>query len=166
MPAPSWPRIAGKSPSGSAPERVNSSVWQMPVALISTSTSPAFGPASWTVSMASGAPARCATAARTSTVISSLAAGLPQPIYALVELLVLALGERHGLGLELLGGAVEPDEGPPAREQEAHGHEERRAVKELRWIFAQRLERGDEPLHRKRHHDHHHEAREEPPHAR
>src|SRR5204863_3706286 len=31
-PAPSWPRIAGNSPSGSAPERVNSSVWQMPVA--------------------------------------------------------------------------------------------------------------------------------------
>ena len=42
-PAPSWPRIAGNRPSGSAPERVNSSVWQMPVALISTSTSPAFG---------------------------------------------------------------------------------------------------------------------------
>jgi hypothetical protein len=32
-----------EQPSGSAPERVNSSVWQMPVALISTSTSPAFG---------------------------------------------------------------------------------------------------------------------------
>jgi hypothetical protein len=44
MPAPSWPRIAGNKPSGSAPERVNSSVWQMPVALISTSTSPALGP--------------------------------------------------------------------------------------------------------------------------
>ena len=43
-PAPSWPRIAGNSPSGSAPESVNSSVWQMPVALISTSTSPACGP--------------------------------------------------------------------------------------------------------------------------
>ena len=27
-------------PSGSAPDRVNSSVWQMPVALISTRTSP------------------------------------------------------------------------------------------------------------------------------
>src|SRR5262249_32355752 len=44
MPAPSWPRIAGKRPSGSAPERVYSSVWQMPVALISTITSPALGP--------------------------------------------------------------------------------------------------------------------------
>ncbi len=40
-PAPSWPKITGNSPSGSAPERVNSSVWQTPVALISTSTSPA-----------------------------------------------------------------------------------------------------------------------------
>ena len=45
-PAPSWPRIAGNNPSGSAPESVNSSVWQMPVALISTRTSNAFGPSS------------------------------------------------------------------------------------------------------------------------
>src|SRR3954463_4700476 len=66
MPAPSCPRIAGNKPSGSAPERVNSSVWQMPVALISTSTSPAFGPSSFTVSIVKGAPALCATAARTS----------------------------------------------------------------------------------------------------
>src|SRR5215470_2611729 len=66
MPAPSWPRIAGNKPSGSAPERVNSSVWQMPVALISISTSPAFGPCSCTVSMVKGAPALGAIAARTS----------------------------------------------------------------------------------------------------
>src|SRR5947207_14991207 len=52
-------------PSGSAPESVNSSVWQMPVALISTRTSPAFGPSRSTVSIASGAPALCATAALT-----------------------------------------------------------------------------------------------------
>src|SRR3954462_5291727 len=65
-PAPSWPRIAGNSPSGSPPERVNSSVWQIPVALISTRTSPAVGPASWTFSMLSGLPASQATAARTS----------------------------------------------------------------------------------------------------
>ena len=45
MPAPSWPRIAGNSPSGSAPESVKASVWQTPVALISTSTSPALGAA-------------------------------------------------------------------------------------------------------------------------
>ena len=57
MPAPSWPKITGNSPSGSAPERVNSSVWQMPVALISTSTSPAFGPSRSTVSITSGLPA-------------------------------------------------------------------------------------------------------------
>src|SRR5437773_4162902 len=67
-PAPSCPRIAGNKPSGSEPERVTSSVWQMPVALISTSTSPAFGPCSCTVSMVSGAPALWATAARTSMV--------------------------------------------------------------------------------------------------
>src|SRR5438105_4949211 len=66
MPAPSWPRIAGKSPSGSAPESVNSSVWQIPVALISTMTSPAFGPSSCTVAISSGLPAAVATAARTS----------------------------------------------------------------------------------------------------
>src|SRR5436190_22958979 len=65
-PAPSCPRMDGNNPSGSAPESVYSSVWQMPVAIISTSTSPAFGPSSCTVSMASGAPALCATAARTS----------------------------------------------------------------------------------------------------
>ena len=65
-PAPSCPRIAGNSPSGSAPERVNSSVWQMPVALISTSTSPALGPSSCTWVTASGFPASNATAARTS----------------------------------------------------------------------------------------------------
>src|ERR1043166_2565955 len=65
-PAPSWPRIAGNRPSGSAPERVNSSVWQTPVALISPITSPALGPPSSTVSMGGGAPALCATAARTS----------------------------------------------------------------------------------------------------
>src|SRR5688572_26786419 len=65
MPAPSWPRIEGNRPSGSAPESVNSSVWQIPVALISTSASPARGPSSSTVSIASGAPALCATAALT-----------------------------------------------------------------------------------------------------
>src|SRR5580704_18139581 len=62
-PAPSWPRIAGNSPSGSAPERVNSSVWQTPVALISTSTSPARGPSRSTVSTTSFSPARVASAA-------------------------------------------------------------------------------------------------------
>src|SRR5262245_10274967 len=65
MPAPSWPRIAGNRPSGSAPERVNSSVWQMPVAFISISTSPALGPSRSTVSMLRGFPAWCATAAFT-----------------------------------------------------------------------------------------------------
>ena len=34
-----------------APERVNSSVWQMPVALISTRTSPSRGPSNCTVSI-------------------------------------------------------------------------------------------------------------------
>src|SRR5712691_10785148 len=61
MPAPSWPRIAGNSPSGSAPESVNSSVWQMPVAL--TSTSPAFGPSRSTSVTVSGLPLSKATAA-------------------------------------------------------------------------------------------------------
>src|SRR6185437_16589283 len=66
MPAPSWPRMAGKSPSGSAPDSVYLSVWHIPVAFSSTRTSPARGPASCTVSMVSGAPALWAMAARTS----------------------------------------------------------------------------------------------------
>lgn len=40
-----------------APERVKSSVWQMPVALTSINTSPAFGPSSCTVITSSGFPA-------------------------------------------------------------------------------------------------------------
>src|SRR5919106_2474652 len=72
-PAPSCPKIAGNSPSGSAPERVNSSVWQIPVARISTITSPALGPSSCTVSTLSGSPALCATAARTSMLASPVA---------------------------------------------------------------------------------------------
>src|SRR5271155_2069116 len=67
-PAPSWPRIAGNSPSGSAPDSVNSSVWQMPVALISTKTSPGRGPSSLTVVTSSGLPGAKATAARTSMI--------------------------------------------------------------------------------------------------
>src|ERR1700694_2933788 len=43
-PAPSWPRIAGNNPSGSAPDCVNSSVRQTTGALISTSTSPSRRP--------------------------------------------------------------------------------------------------------------------------
>src|SRR6476659_1640327 len=62
-PAPSWPRIAGNRPSGSSPDKVNQSVWQMPVAFTSTSTSPARGPSRSTVSIVSGAPAFQATAA-------------------------------------------------------------------------------------------------------
>src|ERR1700712_5632698 len=71
-PAPSWPRIAGNNPSGSAPDSVNSSVWQTPVALISTSTSPSRGPSSCTVDISSGRPAATAIAARTSMGSSSL----------------------------------------------------------------------------------------------
>src|SRR5690606_1334004 len=63
-PAPSWPRIAGKIPSGSAPESVNSSVWQIPVAFTSTRTSPSLGPARSTSMISSGFPAATATAAR------------------------------------------------------------------------------------------------------
>src|SRR5579871_1169576 len=67
MPAPSCPRIAGNNPSGSAPESVNASVWQMPVALISTSTSPARGPSRSTLVTSSGSPALFAIAALTFT---------------------------------------------------------------------------------------------------
>src|SRR6187399_2578091 len=64
LPAPSWPNTTGKSPSGSPPERVNSSVWQTPDALISTSTSPVLGPARSSVTTSSGWPAFQPMAAR------------------------------------------------------------------------------------------------------
>src|SRR5580704_3709294 len=67
MPAPSCPRIAGNSPSGSAPDSVNASVWQTPVALISTSASPARGPSRSTVVTSSVSPALFAIAALTFT---------------------------------------------------------------------------------------------------
>src|SRR5690606_7487669 len=46
------------------------SVWQMPVALISTITSPAFGPSRLTSMISSGLPASSATAARVLMVFS------------------------------------------------------------------------------------------------
>src|SRR5258706_10436654 len=69
-PAPSCPRMAGNSPSGSAPDSVNSSVWQMPVALISTNTSPAFGPSRSTSTTSSGLAFSKATAARVFMTVS------------------------------------------------------------------------------------------------
>src|SRR5262249_52525210 len=62
MPPPSWPRMTGNMPSGSAPDNVNASVWQTPVATMRTRTSPAFGPSRSTCSMLSGLPASPATA--------------------------------------------------------------------------------------------------------
>src|SRR5262249_33236694 len=56
--------MAGNNPSGSPPERVNSSVWHTPVAFSSTSTSPAFGPSRSRVTISSGLPAAVAIAAR------------------------------------------------------------------------------------------------------
>src|SRR5271165_5993180 len=56
--------MAGNKPSGSAPERVKSSVWQMPVALISIMTSPSRGPSRSTSVTSIGFPAATATAAR------------------------------------------------------------------------------------------------------
>src|ERR1700732_3635285 len=62
--------MQGNNPSGSAPESVYLSVWQIPVALISTSTSPSFGPSRSTVSTDRGFPASQATAARTCIAVS------------------------------------------------------------------------------------------------
>src|SRR4029079_1951469 len=98
MPAPSWPRMAGNRPSGSAPERVNSSVWQMPVALIRTSTSPALGPCSCTVSIAKGAPALCATAARTSMDYRVRA---PEALAVCVAIASIRAGDRQSYGSSL-----------------------------------------------------------------
>src|SRR4030095_14546095 len=68
-PAPSWPKITGNRPSGSPPERVNSSVWQTPDALISTSTSPNFGPSRSTSSISRFLPASKQTAAFVFTLV-------------------------------------------------------------------------------------------------
>src|ERR1700753_3519457 len=54
----------GKRPSLSRPLRVYWSVWQIPVALISTRTSPAFGPSRSSSTISSGFLASKATAAR------------------------------------------------------------------------------------------------------
>src|SRR2546423_2102100 len=85
--------MAGNNPSGSAPERVYSSVWQMPVALISTITSPAFGPSRLTVVTTSGLPVSNATAARTS-------------IWVLRSLQRLLLERQHDLRLRDDGGEL------------------------------------------------------------
>src|SRR5918993_3406940 len=62
-PAPSWPRIEGNSPSLSSPSKVYASVWQIPVAMISTSTSPALGPSRSSSTISSGCLGAKATAA-------------------------------------------------------------------------------------------------------
>src|SRR5690606_4997850 len=64
MPAPSWPSTAGNTPSGSAPESVNASVWQSAVWVIFTRTSPARGGSTSSSTICSGAPGAKATAAR------------------------------------------------------------------------------------------------------
>src|SRR5690606_15140118 len=64
MPAPSWPSTTGNRPSGSSPDRVNASVWQTPVWVIVTSTSPFFGGATSISTICSGWPGPKATAAR------------------------------------------------------------------------------------------------------
>src|SRR5690606_20874864 len=63
-PAPSWPSTAGNSPSGSSPLSVNASVWQTPVWVIFTSTSPLRGGSTSISTISSGCPAAKATAAR------------------------------------------------------------------------------------------------------
>src|SRR5471032_3511942 len=61
---PSWPRIDGKMPSGSAPDKVYASVWQTPEATTRNSTSPALGMATSTSTISRGFLASKATAAR------------------------------------------------------------------------------------------------------
>src|SRR4029453_5748622 len=68
-PAPSWPKITGNRPSGSPPERVNSSVWQTPDALISTTPSPDFGPSRSPSSIPRFLPASKQTAAFVFTLV-------------------------------------------------------------------------------------------------
>src|SRR5690606_14844524 len=74
-PAPSWPRTAGKTPSGSSPESVKASVWQTPVCVIFTRTSPLRGGSTSISTISSGFPASNATAARDFMACSSMKAG-------------------------------------------------------------------------------------------
>src|SRR5690606_4338270 len=64
MPAPSWPSTTGNRPSGSSPDKVKASVWQTPVWVIFTSTSPALGGATSISTICRGWPGPKATAAR------------------------------------------------------------------------------------------------------
>ena len=64
MPPPSWPRMAGKMPSGSSPDSVKASVWHTPLATMRTSTSPFFGGSTSTSTICSGCLGPKATAAR------------------------------------------------------------------------------------------------------
>src|ERR1700678_1322043 len=79
MPPTSWPRIAGNSPSGSAPDSVKASVWHTPEATIRTSTSPVLGPPRSTVSIINGLPASQATAALVFTYVQLRACATPPP---------------------------------------------------------------------------------------
>ncbi|CAG9221569.1 hypothetical protein PSP6_440219 [Paraburkholderia tropica] len=70
MPAPSWPSTAGNRPSGSSPESVKASVWQTPVWVIFTSTSPLRGGSTSISTISRGLPGPNATAARDFIAIS------------------------------------------------------------------------------------------------
>lgn len=63
IPAPSWPRTQGKSPSGSEPDKVYASVWHTAVYSILIRTSCAFGASTVISSTLNGFFASYATAA-------------------------------------------------------------------------------------------------------
>src|SRR5690606_15691740 len=63
-PPPSWPSTTGNSPSGSAPDSVNASVWHSAVWVIFTSTSPLRGGSTSISTICSGWSGAKATAAR------------------------------------------------------------------------------------------------------
>ncbi len=77
--------MAGNRPSGSAPLRVKSSVWQIPVALISIRTSPAFGGARLTSIISNGCPGLRATAARVFILLDSFGLALVFNSYNRIE---------------------------------------------------------------------------------
>src|SRR5690606_40889352 len=56
-PAPSWPRTAGNTPSGSSPDNVKASVWHTPVWVILMSTSPLRGGSTSISTISRGFPA-------------------------------------------------------------------------------------------------------------
>ena len=71
----------------------------------------------------------------------------------------------QGLGLQLLGRAVQVHEQPPAQQQHAHAGDVQRGIAQGGRVFLG-LEGGNQALDGQGHHNHHQKPRQETPHPR